>query len=51
MRSTRFIIAAGFATSLFAGAAYADPVSLTMWHMEQPPQRVHHSRRASHPAR
>jgi multiple sugar transport system substrate-binding protein len=40
MRSTRFIIAAGFATSLFAGAAYADPVSLTMWHMEQPPQRV-----------
>ncbi|WP_274627411.1 ABC transporter substrate-binding protein [Arvimicrobium flavum] len=36
----RLFTAAGFAALLLAGTAYAEPVSLTLWHMEQPPHRV-----------
>jgi multiple sugar transport system substrate-binding protein len=32
--------AAGLAFALLAGTAYAKPVTLTWWQMEQPPQRV-----------
>jgi multiple sugar transport system substrate-binding protein len=31
---------AAFAAALLASSAYAEPVSLTFWHMEQPPHRV-----------
>ncbi|MGO4831177.1 ABC transporter substrate-binding protein [Rhizobiaceae sp. 2RAB30] len=31
---------AALAATLFAGTAYAEPVNLTFWHMEQPPHRV-----------
>lgn len=31
---------AAVAAMLLAGTAYAEPVSLTFWHMEQPPHRV-----------
>jgi multiple sugar transport system substrate-binding protein len=34
------VLAAGAVAAIFADAAYAEPVSLTLWHMEQPPQRV-----------
>lgn len=37
---TGFFVAAGFASLLLSGAAYAEPVNLTLWHMEQPPHRV-----------
>ncbi|MCG7509387.1 ABC transporter substrate-binding protein [Mesorhizobium retamae] len=31
---------AAFAAALLTGSAYAEPVNLTFWHMEQPPHRV-----------
>ncbi|BCH21982.1 sugar ABC transporter substrate-binding protein [Mesorhizobium sp. L-8-10] len=31
---------AALAATLLAGTAYAEPVNLTFWHMEQPPHRV-----------
>lgn len=37
---TRLFTAAGFVSLLLAGTAYAEPVNLTLWHMEQPPHRV-----------
>lgn len=40
MSPTRFLTIAGFAATLLAGTAYAEPVDLTVWHMEQPPHRV-----------
>ncbi|MET3583186.1 multiple sugar transport system substrate-binding protein [Mesorhizobium robiniae] len=40
MGPTRFLTIAGFAATLLAGTAYAEPVDLTLWHMEQPPHRV-----------
>ncbi|MCO5080564.1 MAG: extracellular solute-binding protein [Rhizobiaceae bacterium] len=39
MKSRLFAVA-GFATLLMAGTAWAEPVSITLWHMEQPPHRV-----------
>ena len=30
----------GLLSVLLAGTAYAEPVNLTLWHMEQPPHRV-----------
>ncbi|MDO6963377.1 ABC transporter substrate-binding protein [Rhizobium alvei] len=38
IRQTRMILA--FAASLLSSAAYAAPVEVTLWHMEQPPHRV-----------
>ncbi|MBN9258089.1 MULTISPECIES: ABC transporter substrate-binding protein [unclassified Mesorhizobium] len=40
MKPTRLFTAAGFAALLLSGTAHADPVKLTLWHMEQPPHRV-----------
>ena len=40
MKTTRLFTLAGFAALLLAGTAHADPVKLTLWHMEQPPHRV-----------
>jgi multiple sugar transport system substrate-binding protein len=40
MGPTRFLTIACFAATLLAGTAYAEPVDLTLWHMEQPPHRV-----------
>jgi len=36
----RTIALFGFAASLLSSAAYAAPVEVTVWHMEQPPHRV-----------
>jgi multiple sugar transport system substrate-binding protein len=40
MTSFKLMTAAGLAFALLAGTAYAEPVTLTWWQMEQPPQRV-----------
>jgi multiple sugar transport system substrate-binding protein len=40
MKLTRLLTLAGFAATLLTGTAYAAPVDLTLWHMEQPPHRV-----------
>lgn len=40
MGLTRILTLAGLAATLLTGTAYAEPVNLTLWHMEQPPHRV-----------
>ncbi len=37
---TKTLTLAALAATLLAGTAYAEPVNLTFWHMEQPPHRV-----------
>ena len=37
---TRLLTIAGCAAALLTGSAYAEPVTLTLWHMVQPPHRV-----------
>ncbi|MBL8576518.1 MAG: carbohydrate ABC transporter substrate-binding protein [Mesorhizobium sp.] len=36
----RLLTIAGLASILMGSSAFAEPVSLTLWHMEQPPHRV-----------
>lgn len=40
MKTVLPMAAASLAALLLSGTAYAEPVSLTFWHMEQPPHRV-----------
>jgi len=40
MKLTKLLTLGGLAAMLMTGTAYAEPVSLTLWHMEQPPHRV-----------
>lgn len=40
MKKTLLAIGAAALSMMGAGAANAEPVSITLWHMEQPPQRV-----------